>query len=135
LRTRASCRRSRAPVRPDGQLEFVSENKAEQWVGYDFKTRKVGIQGYAIRSRFGGWPNSSNPKSWVIEVSDDQRLWIEADWKADNHELNATNVWRRFPTKPQIDGQFIHLKITGPSHANKDILAIVGFKVFGDLTN
>jgi hypothetical protein len=114
---------------------FVSENKPDQWVGYDFKGRKVGIKGYAIRSRFDGWTNSSNPKSWVIEVSDDQRLWIEADWKANNHELNATNVWRGFATQRQVYGQFIRLKMTGPSHANKDILAIAGFEVFGDLTD
>jgi hypothetical protein len=114
---------------------FVSENKSEQWVGYDFKNRKVGIKGYAIRSRFDGWANSSNLKSWVVEVSDDKRLWIEADWKANNYDLNATNVWRAFPSKRQVYGQFIRLKMTGPSHANKDILAIAGFEVFGDLTD
>jgi hypothetical protein len=114
---------------------FVSENKPEQWIAYDFKSRKVGIKGYAIRSRFDGWPNSSNPKSWVVEVSDDQKLWIEADWRANNFELNGTNLWRAFPSKRQVYGQFIRLKMTGPSHANKDILAIAGFEVFGDLTD
>jgi hypothetical protein len=60
--------------------EFLSLNKPNQWVCYDFKGTNLHPTGYAIRS----WANERRDKgveikNWVVEVSNDEETWEELD--------------------------------------------------------
>jgi hypothetical protein len=110
---------------------FVSENRPDQWLCYGFKALRVRLTGYAIRSRFDGWANSNNLKSWVVEVSSDGSEWKEADRQADNADLNGTNLVKAFPLSAEVEARYVRLRQVGPAHSGKDFLAISGFELFG----
>jgi hypothetical protein len=110
---------------------FVSTKDPNQWLAYDFKERKVRITHYAIRSRFDGWVNSNNLKSWVIEVSQDGNDWTIVDEKQDNNDLNGTNLVKAYELKEEVEARQVRLRQTGPAHSGKYFLAISGFEVFG----
>jgi hypothetical protein len=112
---------------------FVSGKDPNQWLAYDFKEKRVRITHYAIRSRFDGWVNSNNLKSWVIEVSEDGFDWTVVDQKKDNDELNGTNIIKVFGLESEAEGRLVRLRQTGPAHSGKYFIAISGFELYGSV--
>jgi hypothetical protein len=110
---------------------FVSVKGPNQWIAYNFKTRRVRFTHYAIRSRHDGWINSNNPKDWAIEVSPEGRTWTEVDRRRGNNDLNAGGLVKAFELKEPAEGRFVRLILTGPAHSGKEFLAISGFELFG----
>jgi hypothetical protein len=117
----------------EARSNFVSENTPGQWVGYYFKGRRLKLTGYGIRSRYDGWANSNNLKQWVVEVSDDNSTWFEADRRDGNDELNGTDRRASFAVTQTVEGQYVRIRQTGKAHSGKDFLAVSGFEVFGTL--
>jgi hypothetical protein len=116
-----------------GDNVFVSVDKPNQWLCYNFAPRRLRVTHYAIRSRFDGWANSNNPKSWVVEVSPDAENWTLADTQADNDDLNNTNRIKAFELLAPVEGQYVRLRQTAAAHSDKNVLAISGFELFGTL--
>jgi hypothetical protein len=53
--------------RSDGNTTHCQDN----WICYDFKTQQIFPTHYSIRVRHDGGVNSSNVKSWIIEIFND----------------------------------------------------------------
>ena len=115
-----------------------SENKPGSWVCYDFKERRVSPMSYSVRSCCND-ASGHHLKSWVVEVSNDGRDWIEIDRRENNNDLNARHVVCNFNvTKPQTGSfRFFRLRQIGESHnlivGVKDCLVITSLEVFGFL--
>jgi hypothetical protein len=110
---------------------FVSGNEPNQWIAYDFLERRVRITHYTLRSRFDGWINSNNPKSWVIEISLDGQGWTEIDRKEDNGDLNGTNLVKSYELGAEAEARVVRIRQIGPTHSGKHFLTISGFELFG----
>jgi hypothetical protein len=112
---------------------FLSLNKPNQWICYDFNDQKVQLSYYAIRSRFDGFEGSNNPKDWVIEGSLDGNEWIEIDSKVDNEELNRKDVVKAWEVQSEEWFKCIRLRLTGETHSGKHCCAISAFELFGKI--
>jgi hypothetical protein len=111
---------------------FNCADARDMWVCYDFKTLKVALTDYSIRSRDSDI--LYNLKSWVIEVSNDGVNWTEADRRENRDELCAKTVVGSFAVSKPSTGRYVRLRQTGlNSHGNFNTL-ISAFELFGTLT-
>jgi hypothetical protein len=119
----------------DSEVEncFESNNSANQWLCYDFKTMTIKPTHYSIRSYFTGNPGSHNPKNWVIEGSQDGNSWIELDRRDNNNELNGGDPTRTFSISRSEEVRLIRIRQTGLNHAGYHILLFSSFEIFGCL--
>jgi hypothetical protein len=89
-----------------GDSVFVSSNIPNQSIGYDFKENQlITPTHYAIRSQHHP-VNCCHPKSWVIEVTNDEsgmKAWTEIDRRVNNNELNGKHVVRTFEISPPVN--------------------------------
>jgi hypothetical protein len=111
---------------------FVAANVSGVLVCYDFKTMKVILAGYSIRSCYAG--NWQNLKSWVIEVSNDGAQWTEADRRENRDELCAWNVVRSFDVSKPSCSRYVRLRQIGHNSSNHFQTVVSGFELFGALT-
>jgi hypothetical protein len=79
-------------------------------------------------------PGGCQPKSWVIEVSDDETNWTEIDRKVDNDELDDVHVIRTFSVEKSIEARFIRMRQIDTNHGGWDQFALCAFELFGTLT-
>jgi hypothetical protein len=112
---------------------FVSANTANQWLCYDFKNRRVLPSYYTLRSNFDGQPNWSNPKSWVVEISDDGVEWVMVDVQQNTCCLNDRNVVASFPIRGGKECRMVRLRQTDLNHSGTHFLVMSSFEVFGTL--
>jgi hypothetical protein len=117
----------------EGKTVFVSLNAPNQWISYDFKTHRVKLTHYAIRSRFDGIKGSNNPKNWVVEGSEDGSHWIMLDSKCDNHDLNGGNITKVWDVHSNTLFRCVRLRQTAVAHSGKLYLVISSFELFGSL--
>ena len=99
---------------------FLSANESNPYITYDFRTRSVNLTSYSIAS-------SKAPKSWVLEVSNDQSSWTAIDHRDLNDETFTTRNFLVSPTPGEF--RFVRLRLTG-----EDSLAISSLEFFGALT-
>lgn len=69
---------------------FYSQNQQYSWICFDFLESKIIPSHYQIMSYNGGI-NSYNPKSWVIQGSNDQNVWVNLDEQHDCPFINDAN--------------------------------------------
>jgi hypothetical protein len=101
------------------------------WICYDFNTRRVIPTHYTIRSSFGSGVNGNQLKSWLIETSIDGENWTEIDRRENNSELNCRNGTRTFGVSRSKESRFIRLINVGRNHYGNDALVISSFEIFG----
>jgi hypothetical protein len=53
------------------QTHFGTDDHPNQWIQYTFEEGRVKPKHDAIRSCLNGGPGYANPKSWIIEASND----------------------------------------------------------------
>lgn len=78
------------------------DQSQKSWIQFDFKTRRIQINSYMIKSRHGGG-GSCYLKSWHIEISEDGNNWSLIDSRNNVTELNGSNksnVFNISITKP-----------------------------------
>ena len=137
----SSGRQARRAVELELNSKFLSENKPNQWICYDFKERRVIPTSYSLCS-YG--TNSDCPKagnyrdllkSWVIEVSNDRSSWTEIDRRDNNNDLNDKFACQNFSVSkvPSEGFRFFRLKQTGPNHRGGNALSISAMEIFGTL--
>jgi hypothetical protein len=112
---------------------FHSANEPNQWICYDFKEMSVIPTHYSIESNYDGRVNGHNLKSWVIEGSCDQIVWVPLDIQESNNDLNDRGVVRSFEMIRSVRCKLIRLRQTGKNHGGNDYLVISSFEVFGSL--
>jgi hypothetical protein len=112
---------------------FASRNEPDQYIGYDFQSRKVHPTAYAIRSCWDGYKDSENLKSWVVEISDDGTQWTEIDRRENNNDVNGQNIVCIFSASAPCEARFIRLRQTGKNHIGGWCIMISAFEIFGTL--
>ena len=121
-------------VDPGKRSYFYSEDKPDQWICFDFKDKRVTATSYSITT-----VNSAcNPKSWVLEVSNDGRdgSWLIVDRRSDNYDLKARWVTHNFPVSQTYGSfRFVRLRQTGKDHDGLDHLVLGALEVFGTLSS
>lgn len=70
----------------DQKKSFWTKNEQISWICVDFKKYKIKPTHYTIRSCQG----ADYPKSWVIEVSNDNNKWDVIDEQTDCSYLNGS---------------------------------------------
>ena len=114
---------------------FESANEEDAWVCYDFKERRVIPVSYSVRSYFGA-TGDNHPKSWVIEVSNDEteNSWTEID-RRNNGNLNCKLRAINFPITSTLSDsfRFFRFRQTGPNHKGRFFLEFCALEIFGTL--
>ena len=119
----------------DPESNYCSKNIADGWFCLDFLKRSVIVTNYTFRTYAFGGKNYFHPKSWVVEVSTDEKNWTTIDQRVDNQDLNGESRVKTFPVaKDRIQKcRYVRVRSTGPNHNGKNHLVCSGFEVFGFL--
>lgn len=118
----------------DQNKSFESNGQKDDWICFDFVKRKVWPAAYSIRSE-DRRPNYYNLKSWVIEVSNDQRRWEIVDRQDGSNYLNGERYSHLFTVSNQMQEGFryVRLRMTAPNWSNSNYLIIEAFELFGKM--
>ncbi|KAK8843598.1 hypothetical protein M9Y10_024657 [Tritrichomonas musculus] len=117
----------------DNYKRFQSENIPNSWICFEFKENKVVPTHYQIMPCCS--PNYSNPKSWVIEGSNDDINWELLDERINCSDLN-------YPYKPKIfnisnpnknEFRFIRMRLTGPTWYDSNYFIFCSFELYGKM--
>ena len=113
-----------------GYEPFLSENKPNSWICYDFKERRVNVTSYSLR------PTNCPPMSWVFEASNDAKSWEVID-RQSNYDLNQSFILENFSISSGIQKsfRFVRLRQTGKNKQGTDHLSIKALEIFGTLTD
>jgi hypothetical protein len=71
------------------RLTLATTTTRNQWIQYTFEKWRMGPTHYASRSYFNGRLGDANPKSGVIQGSNDGIPRTEIDQREENSKLNA----------------------------------------------
>jgi hypothetical protein len=107
---------------------LVTENLPNQWICYEFDNVRVKLNHYCVVSHM----NRPHLKSWVVEVSETGRHWIEVDREVD-HVIEGRNGIRSFALKSEEKCRFIRIRQIGRSNVSDDRLLVNEFDIFGEL--
>ena len=110
---------------------FASDNIAESWICYDFKTRRVAPMTYSIKP-----VDDAYPRKWVFEVSEDGTAgsWVPINLRLNNNDLNDKFVTRAFTIGYSRGSfRFVRLRQTGVNSRGDNMLCMSSFEVFGTL--
>jgi hypothetical protein len=114
--------------------DFCSEGLPDQWICYDFKTLRVRVTHYSLRS-FRNDSGKGHPKSWVLEGCDDGEHWIELDRKSNNNQLNRRLLVATVDVNTSALCPFIRLRQPGITHGGSNYLVLSGFELFGTVVS
>jgi hypothetical protein len=108
---------------------FQSVNQPNQWLCYDFKTRKVRPTHYSIHA------HSSNYylRSWIFEGSIDGSTWIELDHHTDDQTTNSSHPIGTFSISKHFEFQIVRLRQTGVNANGNHHLILYAMEIFGYL--
>ena len=116
---------------------FASKDSPNSWICYDFKERRVTPTSYSIMS-YGCGPGNNQPKSWVLEVSNDgsEDSWVVVDSRENNNDLNGKLLTHNFAISTRLSGafRFVRLRQTGKTHYGRDHLCLSALELFGTLS-
>lgn len=117
----------------DKSRYFLSENKPDTFICFDFKKKKVIPKNYTIRS--APYDGGAHPKSWVIEGSNDNENWSVIDIQNNCTELNGLSYVHTFDIKNDEDNEYryIRMRQTDKSFAINDYLRFESFELYGFL--
>jgi Ras-related protein Rab-7A len=105
--------------------DFRSKQGANQWICWNFKSRRIRPTHYTIRSPL--------LRSWVIEGSSDGINWEELGRETNNKDLNVKPNLFTFGLTGSSEYCFIRLTQTSTNHGGGDILSIGMFELFGTI--
>ncbi|KAK8871362.1 hypothetical protein M9Y10_007085 [Tritrichomonas musculus] len=117
---------------------FISNNVANSWVCFDFCEHRVSPTKYTIRTTTN-WSNPNpNPKSWVIEGSDDNskddKSWTNLTEKSNVSCLDGQGgIIQTFDIKNKTPKKFRYIRFrqTGKNGHNGDNLIFDSFEIYG----
>jgi hypothetical protein len=104
---------------------FTSKNRPDQWICWDFHEMRVRPTHYTM--------SSIRSKSWIIEVSVDEKSWTRVDWKENVQVFKDEWGTASFEVSYPEAGRFIRLTQTAKNHCDYDFLSLKGVEFFGTL--
>jgi hypothetical protein len=84
----------------EAKRPFLSDNKPNSWICYDFQERRIQPTHYTVRSRLD--ENYGHLRSWVLEGSADGKSWVTIDQREDNQSLASIGAIATFPISVSI---------------------------------
>lgn len=118
----------------DKNDHFISDNRPNSYLCFDFKDRRVIPSDVTIKTRNGG-TNDNQPRSWVIEGSNDNNTWDILDKQEDSPHLHGGNLVHTFTLNNQNSKEykFIRMRNTGLDWSNNNYLIVCSFEIYGRL--
>ena len=126
------------------QTVFQTTDSPNSWIAFSFKNYKIKLTSYTLMSYYLGRPNFANPKTWIIEGSNNGRNWSTIDEVKDCNSLNGKGLVKNFTpsivsdkndSDDDIDQQFsiIRIRQTGKNWAGANQLTLSQVEFFGDM--
>ena len=117
----------------DKSKYFLSENKPDAFICFDFKKKKVIPTNYTIRS--APYDDGAHPKSWAIEGSNDNENWNILDTQDNCSKLKGLSLAHTFDIKnnENMEFRYIRMRQTDQSFAINNYLRIESFEIYGYL--
>ena len=118
----------------NNKSHFRMKGGPNSWICFYFKNHRVNVTHYTLKSGTNG-ENEENPKSWVIEGSNDNSKWDILDEKRNNSILNGKNLVHTFEIEKQKQKEYkyIRMKQTDKNWYNNDDLMLSAFEIHGKL--
>jgi hypothetical protein len=110
----------------------LTSNQPNQWLSFDFKCMRVKATHYSIRTRTDIGANSFNPRSWLIEVSDEGASWREVSRETEDQNVNGANLSHTFSISNPMMGRFLRFRQIA-THCQRHYLTLQRVELFGDL--
>ena len=98
-----------------------TKNIAGSWIQFDFKKRKVFLDGYTLQTVERD-SNHEHLRSWVLEVSNDGQNYTEIDRQEDSNLLNGPLQRATFKVSSSIPQRFVRLTQTSQNWYNDNEL-------------
>jgi hypothetical protein len=114
-----------------GTTPFISQDKPQSWVCYDFKTRELKPTHYTVRTRQD--QNHHHLRSWVLEGSVDDELWKPLDSRESDATLNGQGAMATFAVTGADFVRKIRLRQVGKNTNNSNHLVMSAFELFGEV--
>jgi hypothetical protein len=115
----------------ENQSLFLTEDKPNSWICYDFKNILVNLTHYSVRSRRDA--DCHHLRSWILEGSIDCESWIEMDHQENNASLNSQGAISTFIISSSIDFRYIRLRQIGMNSNGSHYLIVNSIEFFGIL--
>lgn len=114
-------------------VNYTSESDPNSFICFDFKTHKIAVSAYSIKSANQRIANFL--VSWVLEGSNDKIDWINIDSHSNDRCLCSKSKSCTFniQDKSAIDQRYryIQLRMTGKSPRNNFVFTIANIEFFG----
>ena len=128
----SACNECFMVVNRDWKDEWLSHNQANSYLQFDFKSMRVSITGYTLKSGAIGYCLLS----WVLEVSDDgtEDSWVIIDKQSITNPNRAYDV-QRYTCSDPVDKlyRFVRLRQTGKNSKSAYNLILSEIEFFGKL--
>lgn len=110
---------------------WKSPNERRSWVKIDLMDAKVDLNSYALKSHSG----PGYLRSWIVEVSDDDKKWHCVDKKTFRNDYNTPYRWIKWTCMTPYSNpiRYIKFTMTDMSEERKNIFWLSGIELFGDL--
>lgn len=112
----------------DGSF-FFSKQTNNTFICYDFKSKKIKITNYSIRSE-GDRKDTHHLKSWIIEVSNDCDKWLKIDEQKNCSILNGNCLTGTFDVKPNDFSRYVRLMQTDKTWGGDGYLLALNYIEF-----
>lgn len=94
---------------------FQTTNELNAWICFDFKENRIIPTSYTIKSSNHN-QNGHQPRSWVIEASNDNFLWEVLDEVVNCSYLNGQYLVHTFHMKNRISKEFRFIRMRQTTH-------------------
>lgn len=118
----------------DKSKDFISDDKENSWIEFDFKNHTIIPKHYTIRS-YNRPPSLHHPKSWIIEGSNDRENWDVVDEQRETASLNRRDHFHTFAIKNQnlSNYRFLRMRQTALNWIGNNQLCLGSVEFYGYL--
>jgi hypothetical protein len=111
---------------------FLTQGSENSWICFEFKSRVLRPTHYSIRTPTDY--DYHQPRSWVLEGSNNNKEWIVLDTRRNNQELNGCDCVKTFSVENPSMVRWIRIRQTGPSKNGGLYLAAKSMEFFGTMS-
>ncbi|OHT05646.1 F5/8 type C domain containing protein [Tritrichomonas foetus] len=123
-------------VSDDVEDNFYTDDEKNAWVLFDFKTYRVRITDYSIKT-YDYNKDNNHLKNWVLEVSNNKSDWEIIDTRSNDSSLNRRSVCSSFeinqPNNNNENYRFIRIRLTGKNWKNLNYLVFYSIEFYGHI--
>lgn len=96
---------------PNSYFVCLAQPNLGSWICFDFKSRKINLTDYTLRSNMIKKGNGFHPRSWFIEGSNDKLNWISLDMQKDCARMNDINAIITFSIQNRSPQNFRYIRM------------------------